>query len=86
MFTPLAVAGSLVVYTGEEVELVQRGLACRNSKLVGQLPLCGTLDTHDRSWQVSAALSRDAKGVRAAGVRPHFYAQRCPSASKILRF
>lgn len=45
MLTPLSVAGSLVVNSSQEVELLERNLLLLNAQLVVELALSGPLDT-----------------------------------------
>mgnify|MGYP007054562521 CR=1 FL=1 len=70
VLSPLAVARRLVVYPGQEVELVQRHLLRLDAQLVVQLALRGPLDAQDRGVELRAGLPRDTQRVRTAGVGP----------------
>lgn len=71
MFSPLSIARCLVVDAGEEVEILQRDLARRNTEFVSEFALCSTFDTHYRSLQIGTSLAWDSQRVGAACIRPH---------------
>lgn len=71
MLSPLSVAWSFVVDSGEELELLDWYLFGLNSELVVQFPLRSTFHAHDSGVKFSASLSGDSQGVGAAGVGPH---------------
>ena len=71
MFSPFSIAGGLVVNASEKFELIQRHLFSLNSQLVIQLPLRGALHTQNGRVELSASLTWDTQGVRAASVGPH---------------
>ena len=71
MFSPFSIAGGLVVNASEKFELIQRHLFSLNSQLVVQLPLRGALHTQNGRVELSASLTWDTQGVRAASVGPH---------------
>jgi len=71
VFTPFTVTGSLVVDTGEEVEVLNRKLVRLDSKLVIQLPYSGTLNTLNSGVERGTRLSWYAQRMGAACVGPH---------------
>ena len=71
MFTPLAVAGSLVVDAGQEVEVLYGDLFLLDAEFVLELSLGGALGALDGVRQVGARLRGDVQRVGAAGVGPH---------------
>lgn len=71
MLTPLSVAGSLVVNSGQEVELLERNLLLLDAQLVVKLALSGPLDAINGILEARSRLGGDVEGVGAAGVGPH---------------
>lgn len=71
MFTPLPIAGGLVVDSGEKLELVQWHLLGLDAQLVVQFPLRSALHTQDCSVQFRTSLSGNSQRVGAAGIGPH---------------
>lgn len=71
MLTPLAVAGGLVVDSGEEMEILKGNLLLLDTQLVLKLALSSSLDTGDRVFKGSASLGRDVERMGAASVCPH---------------
>lgn len=71
VLSPLAITRRLVVYPGQELELVERHLLRLDAQLVVQLALRGPLDAHDRGIELRTRLPGHAQRVRAAGVGPH---------------
>lgn len=71
MLTPLAVAGGLVVDSGEEMEVLKGNLLLLDTQLVLKLTLSSSLDTGDRVFKGSTSLGRDVEGMGAASVGPH---------------
>lgn len=71
VLTPLAVAVSLVVDTGQEVEILKGYLLLLDAQFLVKFALSGPLDSHNRIGKVGASLSRHAQGVGAAGIGPH---------------
>lgn len=71
VLTPLAVAGGLVVDSGEEMEILKGNLLLLDTQLVLKLALSSSLDTGDRVFKGSASLGRDVERMGAASVCPH---------------
>ena len=71
VLTPLSVTGSLVVNTGQEVEVLERNLLLLDAQFMLKLALGGSLDTSNRVLKSRTSLGRDVKRVGAAGVGPH---------------
>ena len=71
MFTPLSVAGGLVVDSGQELEVLEGNLLGLDAQLVLQLAARSSLDAINGVGQVGAGLTGDSQGVRAARVGPH---------------
>lgn len=71
MLSPLAIAGGLVVDSGEEFEVLNGDLLGLDTQLVVELSLRGALYTQYRSIKLCASLTGDAKRVGAASVGPH---------------
>lgn len=70
VLAPLAVTGRLVVYSCEEVELLDWHLLGLDTKLLVKLALRRALDALDRKRQGGASLGGNAQRVGAAGVGP----------------
>jgi hypothetical protein len=71
MFTPHSVTRSLVVNTGQEVEVLEGNLLLLDTQFVFKLALGSSLDTSDGVLKSRTSLGRDMKRVRAASVGPH---------------
>ena len=73
MLAPFAVARSLVVDPGKEVELLDRHLLLLDTKLVIKLALRGALDALNSIGEGRTSLARNTEGMRAASVGPHVW-------------
>jgi hypothetical protein len=71
MLSPLSITRSLIVYSREELELVQGYLLRLNSQLMLEFPLRSPLHAHNSGIQLRASLSSDSEGMRAASICPH---------------
>lgn len=63
MLGPLAIAGSLVVYPSQEIELLKRDLLRLDPQLVVQLSLGSSANPLHRSFKLYACFTGDAKWV-----------------------
>lgn len=75
MLSPRAVARRLVVDASQELKDLWGNLGGGDSELLVELALGGAADTLDGLWKRGSSLGGDLKGVRAAGVGPHAFAQ-----------
>lgn len=71
MLTPLSVAGSLVMNSGQEVELLKRNLLLLDAQLVVKLALSSPLNTSNGILEARARLGGNVERVGTAGVGPH---------------